>query len=951
MFSVALSASSSDAQISRQSGPRSFKDVSTIVSKQSQNGLKLAKAESGMPKLMLGTGMGAPAIARPSEKTPQQIAHASLEVFKSITMGGGFVPQQAVLEAATPVTAGNVMNTAITMSYAGIPVRDRVAHVTIGRESGEVVMIRNTFPQAEPNAIQASITSEEASQKIMTEMNGRTSVPVGEPALVYLPSRDGERLMLAYEMKIKELNPRHTWRYMVDAVTGQIIEKRDLIVHHGSTPQAAASGQVFGKIYQNSPLDTFTSVPMPYVRLEIGGTVVHADGEGRWNLPSATFPLNIKSSLESPFFVVLPANDAPGLLQASVSAGAVNLLWDESNAAASERTAYYAAHKVRSHILNVDPTFDMLDQMMYVNVNVEGECNAFYDPTEQTINFYRETDECSNTAEISDVVYHEYGHHYHHMRNRAAGMDVNSSALGEAVADLVSNFVRNDPVIGRGFRGEGTQLRTSKNTKKWPSGVSEIPHTTGLILSGAIWDLQAKIGIEATETLFHEAMKLAPDAETRDEDAAAALDAFLNMMMAMITVDDDDADFSNGTPNFVAIQQAFEAHGIGISNMLRLGVPPITDQDTLAVSYPVVVNADFVGPVGEVHQDSVKFYYAVGTAPFTAMTLSATGDGNYTGSIPKLPAGTIVKYYVTGRSTIEGATATRYPAGSATHLFLVGFDQKWADDVETESDMNLGVSADNATSGRWERANPMGSQWWDETTMQHDSDHSEFGSYAYVTGNEGQQDFLLNGRTSFETSVLDLSKAGTPVVRFWYYFRSETPWGSSSSYLRLQMQTNGGSWKTIFTTSTSNPKWDVVMVNTGLLPATSSQVKFRWAASAGSSTYVEAGVDDIEILQPPIQQSADVDARASNGISLSTFPNPLTTSDRLNVRYTLPTMTTMQLSLKNVMGRTVWTTNGELKGAGEHSTTIALNELSSGVYWLELNTNMGTELTQVHIVK
>ena len=48
------------------------------------------------------------------------------------------------------------------------------------------------------------------------------------------------------------------------------------------------------------------------------------------------------------------------------------------------------------------------DPAQAVRVNIDDECNAFSDGT--SINFFRESDMCSNTGTIADVVYHEFGH-------------------------------------------------------------------------------------------------------------------------------------------------------------------------------------------------------------------------------------------------------------------------------------------------------------------------------------------------------------------------------------------------------------------------------------------------------------------------------------------------------------------------------------------------------------
>ena len=70
---------------------------------------------------------------------------------------------------------------------------------------------------------------------------------------------------------------------------------------------------------------------------------------------------------------------------------------------------------------NLNPTLPLLDETLTVNVNINQTCNANYDG--ENINFYRSTQpnpngqastQCMNTARLSDVVYHEFGHALHH---------------------------------------------------------------------------------------------------------------------------------------------------------------------------------------------------------------------------------------------------------------------------------------------------------------------------------------------------------------------------------------------------------------------------------------------------------------------------------------------------------------------------------------------------------
>jgi len=75
-------------------------------------------------------------------------------------------------------------------------------------------------------------------------------------------------------------------------------------------------------------------------------------------------------------------------------------------------------------------------------------------------------------------------------------------------------------------------------------------HDDSRILSGAMWDLRTMLGTDLADSLIIRAMKLEPH-------------SFTGVAEAILTVDDDNADLSDGTPHFEQIKEAFyDNHGI-----------------------------------------------------------------------------------------------------------------------------------------------------------------------------------------------------------------------------------------------------------------------------------------------------------------------------------------------------------------------------------------------------
>ena len=106
-----------------------------------------------------------------------------------------------------------------------------------------------------------------------------------------------------------------------------------------------------------------------------------------------------------------------------------------------------------------------LHKKLLANVNLTRTCNAHWDGT--TINFYVGDNVCGNTGLISDVVYHEWGH----------GLDaktggIQDGAFSEGFGDIMSIMMTGSPVLGIGFRLDGSPVRHLEEDKIYPQDVN-----------------------------------------------------------------------------------------------------------------------------------------------------------------------------------------------------------------------------------------------------------------------------------------------------------------------------------------------------------------------------------------------------------------------------------------------------------------------------------------------
>jgi hypothetical protein len=191
-------------------------------------------------------------------------------------------------------------------------------------------------------------------------------------------------------------------------------------------------------------------------------------------------------------------------------------------------------------------------ETLNANANLSSTCNAHWDGS--TINFYSADDECANTGAISDVVYHEWGH----------GLDDNTGgiedgAFSEGFGDIMSLLMTRSHILGIGFLLDGGFVRDLEPDLTYPKDRGEVHHE-GLIIGGTFWDLyqllKAKHGDDQAIALLSQyAFK-----------GIVAASRYTELYDALLVIDDNDADPSNGTPNLCLINEAFTLHGLSTTN-------------------------------------------------------------------------------------------------------------------------------------------------------------------------------------------------------------------------------------------------------------------------------------------------------------------------------------------------------------------------------------------------
>lgn len=766
---------------------------------------------------------------------------------------------------------------------------------------------------------------------------GRDRVEDGE-GLFLFPERDagGTAYRLVHDVRVRIADPPGNWITLIDAVNGEVVWRMNRVRH-------SIGGTATGDIHPLLPTDPLE--PRPFARLTvsdgIGSTVT--DAAGAWSLAPGG-AVTISAQLAGPS-VNVNRQDGPDAVFSMPASDpqSVDIGWTDLNAHPAERDAFYHTNVAWTHVKAVDPGFTGNDYSMPCAVNIAATCNAYWDGT--GINFYLAGGGCPNTATMADVVYHEYGHGVNDNLYLQAGsiFGMLSGALHEGLADVNAAMIRDNPVIGDGFFGPGTMIRTIDNARRWPHDAAGDGHITGLIVGGAVWDLRENIGLGAATDLAHFAKYGMPD----DGDAGVAMSEYF---LEVLVADDDDANLANGTPHAAAIVAAFNAHGIGTGFFTSIAHTALADQGTTG-PYPVVAEITHASPFGLAALDasSPTIHYTIDGGAEQTVPMTPGGIPNeFTGMIPGQNAA-LVRYWITATDTEGGVQFDPPTAPATTHLFIAGPTVTLADEtLESNPGWTIGATGDAATSGIWVWGDPVGTAVF-ATQVQPEDDHTDPGVACYVTGNAspgagaGIND-VDGGRTTLTTAALDATGGGLvkPVIEYWGWFSNDQGGAPGTDAWRVHLSNDGGAtWAVVESTFVSTTGWErrVFFIEDVVTPSADMRLRFI-AADEGDGSLVEAAVDDVRLLD----FTSSVAVGPAHGPPLAfapAAPNPFGGGTKL--RFTLPRPGAVRLRVYDLGGRVVRTLADGTREAGAHGVLWdgrddAGHDVPNGVYFARLST-------------
>lgn len=758
------------------------------------------------------------------------------------------------------------------------------------------------------------------------------------------PADGGFEYKLAYAVTVNTQDDKETpgmYLTYVDAANGDILYRQNQVKHLGFNVRADA--------YMTNLFAPLSNLPLKNLKVNVNGVDYYTDLNGDVNVPSSV-PVDPTITLSGKYIaVVTGANGtiSPTYSTLGVAAGdTVNYPHSSPDATERHMTCYYHANEIHDFMKTKFPTFTAMDNPLRARVDrTDGNCNAFYNGT--SINFYTTANGCNALSLISDVMYHEYGHGITNVFWDDQGSSFDNGAQGEGYSDVWAIGLTHSPLIGPGFyigQPASTIRRYDINPKVYPQDIVGEVHADGEIIAGAWWDTGVNWGsVDSMADLFaksHYGLATGPDGTEGQ--------VYHDILIDALQYDDDNANIADGTPHFTDIVPAFAAHGIFLlSNTTLSHQSPGSISAATPVTISAVAVSDFPAFVGDVKM----IYRKKGTTVSDTLLMTKSG-ANYTCQFPAATNGDVYEYifavydYTNALSLFSPANSafsTGFTQRNIPYYLLVGYNQVMLEPftnlTSTSSGWIVGNAPnDNATSGKWIIDVPISSVT-NGDTIQTGKDHTTGTGKCAVTGNAasaasapGNAD-VDGGRTTLITPEFNLAAYNKPVISYWRWFsNSQASTNPGKDLWRVWISYNNGTtWNMVERTYKPDVQWRRSVVVADLSQGSTAKLMFTATDSTNATittgTWVEAAIDDIEILE---LGNGSVGVQEISTLQASLYPNPA----NQEVTIVTPEQGNLHYEVVNAVGEVLQSNTLAIQGNRVKLNTASL---AAGMYFVKLN--------------
>ena len=852
-----------------------------------------------------------------------------------------------------------------TQTYQGIEVWNSRLMIQMSR-TGEVICFgADVYPQIsistapqKSNAHLLASAKENVTGKVVEEKMGDMkiiAIPGGTFALV-------KEITISTEDVFKVPSK---WYTLVDAHTGKVWYRQDQISH--VTKQLV----VMGRVSNNAFVNPLQSKALPNLWIENGSLVNFSDSTGMFNIPNITAPTSSTIRLKGKYASVQiggTAGRTPAFTHTLQPNSTIDTLFFDGRGTSPDTASmdavfgYYHVNVVHDYMKGFYPTFTRMDNALPTNIDLtSGTCNAFYNGS--SINFYRQGGGCPSFALVADVIYHEYGHGINDKYYQNGGFNFQNGSLGEGYADIWAMGITADAVLGRASSlNQPTSFirRYDLAPKVYPQDLVGEVHADGEIIAGAWWDVGVYMGnLQQMMRLYAETFDAHPNGPTGNEG-----EVYTDVLIAALLADDNDNNISNGTPNDASIIRGFARHGLTLLTSVDLIHMSV---DQAASAAPINLTATFLYAGNNAnfpwrtYLAGAKVIYRVNQQnrwDTTNLTASGT-QGVYNGTIPQQSAGTLISYYIAG-SDIFGNLSNVQPNGTSNlpYFTLVGFTNKRTEDFDVVQSIGWqeGLPGDNAATGIWEFATPVGSyltpndpnsivQCSQDATSGTGTDCAVTENAPNTTSPAGTAD-IDAGVTTLKSPAFDLSAYVQPVITYKRWFSNGQGANPGNDPWIVDISNDNQNWVSVERTYSTDRNWrrNAIRVRDYVTPNATVYLRFRASDSTltGSNngqSLVEAGVDDVGFYD--LNSVGTVQLDGMMGITL--FPNP--SKDLATLSFETNQSQHAMVKITDAAGRLIEANNLGLLSVGKHNYQLKGDRLPAGVYHVTLESGLGMSKT------
>lgn len=620
------------------------------------------------------------------------------------------------------------------------------------------------------------------------------------------------------------------WFMFIDAHTGEVLMYWDGIAYD-------FTGNVNGDVQLEGAYSPFYNRPFKDLTVDSGFGSDETDANGDY-LIAGGGTTTITAQILGPYLNVNNQMGADASFSNS-SDGQLDINWTSISHPA-ERDAYYHAIDAHDYIKYVDPFFTGMDWQVGCNVNIDASCNAYWDGS--SINFYREGGGCGNTGQMLEVVHHEYGHGITQFFYAPIDLpyEYETGGLNEGWSDFIANCMTDQPLMGRGWSGPGTYLRSSDNSAQYPgTECGGEPHCMGDIIVGALWDMRVNLvnslGPRAktyVDSLWHHSRYAKPM-------------TYLDYLWEILLYDDDDGNPLNGTPNYTDICDGFAQHNMDCPELALLAFTyPGGLPESVWPNGGTTVRVEVSAVTGNPQPNTGVLHYNSGSG-YQTVPMTVVAPNVYDAVFPAVPCPNGVAYYFSAQ-TDQGQTATdpmHAPTTSYSTISAYEFIVTFQDSFETEQGWTV-VNSPGLTDGAWTRGVPAGGGERGDPPTDYDGS-----GQCYLTDNVYGNSDVDDGSTYLISPTFDLTSTNA-IIKYALWYTNNAGNDPNNDVFRTWASSNNGSTWVIAETvgPVTHAVWNEHSFIVGNHVTPTSQVKIRFEASdLAAGSVVEAGVDAFSV--------------------------------------------------------------------------------------------------------